>query len=60
MSGSLETSRRNSKESSRSTKREERKPLKEKEGNLDAVEVSYNYKAPYQQDCGGEKSVKKN
>ena len=54
MSGSLETSRRNSKASSRSTKREERKPLKEKEGNLDAVEVSYNYKAPYQQDCGGE------
>jgi len=53
---SLETSRRNSKASSRSTKREERKPLKKKEVNLDAVEVSYSYKAPYQQDCREKKA----
>ena len=56
MRDSLETSRRNSKASSRSTKREERKPLKEKEVNLDAVEVSYSYKAPYQQDCREKKA----
>jgi len=59
LKGSRESSR-SSENSSRRSKRVERKPMKEKEGNLDAVEPSYNYRAPYKQNCNGKKSLEEN
>ena len=52
--GSCELSRRISKHSSRSSRREDRNPLAEKQENIDAAEARYKYRAPYQDDCGTE------